>query len=94
MIDLMKRLGLPVLVVARPTLGTINHTLLTLEALANRYVDVAGVVFNAGYNTENRKAIEHYGGVPVIASMPDLPPPLPENLHAWVKENRNCFDSL
>ncbi len=44
MIDLMVRLGLPVLVVARTGLGTINHTLLTLEALRARALAVAGVV--------------------------------------------------
>lgn len=94
MLDLMKRLGLPVLVVARPTLGTINHTLLTLEAIANRYLNIAGVVFSGGDDTENRKAIEHYGGVPVIASVPGLAPPMSASLREWVKENRDRFDHL
>ncbi len=44
MADLVARLGLPVLVVARASLGTINHTLLTLEACAHRGLDVLGVV--------------------------------------------------
>lgn len=44
--DLMQRLGLPVLLVARPGLGTINHTLLSLEALRQRGLCVAGVIFN------------------------------------------------
>ena len=44
MVDLIARLGLPVVVVARSGLGTINHTLLTLEALRARVVAVAGVV--------------------------------------------------
>ena len=42
--DLMMEMGYPVLVVARPGLGTINHTLLTLEALRNRSVPVIGFV--------------------------------------------------
>lgn len=45
--DLMRALGLPVLVVARPSLGTLNHTLLTLEALRAAGLDVLGVVLNA-----------------------------------------------
>ena len=45
-LDLAKTLDLPVLVVARPGLGTINHTLLTLEALRTRGVPIAGVVIN------------------------------------------------
>ncbi|MEZ4290199.1 MAG: dethiobiotin synthase [Myxococcota bacterium] len=44
MADLARRLGLPVLVVARASLGTINHTRLTLEACASRGLPVAGVV--------------------------------------------------
>ena len=44
MVDLMILLGLPVLVVARSTLGTINHTLLTMEACARAALRVAGVV--------------------------------------------------
>ena len=46
LIDLIARLGLPVVVVARSTLGTINHTLLTLEALRARRLPVAGVILN------------------------------------------------
>ncbi len=63
MTDLMVRLALPVLVVARSRLGTINHTLLTLEALAARALAVAGVVMVGRQNLENRRAIETYGGV-------------------------------
>ena len=73
MADLMVRLGLPVLVVARSTLGTINHTLLTLEALAHRGLTVAGVVLNGPPNPANRRAIEQYGRVAVLAELPPLP---------------------
>ncbi len=45
--DLAGRLGLPLLVVARAALGTINHTLLTLEAAAARNLKVRGVVYNS-----------------------------------------------
>ena len=44
--DMAKRLGLPALVVARATLGSINHTLLTLDCLRSRGVPVLGLVFN------------------------------------------------
>jgi dethiobiotin synthase len=70
MTDWMARLGLPVLVVARAGLGTINHTLLTLEALRQRSLKVAGVVMVGERNEENRRAIEHYGATPVIGEMP------------------------
>ena len=60
MIHLMERLGLPVLIAARASLGTINHTLLTLEALRARRLAIAGVVMVGAPNIENRAAIEHY----------------------------------
>jgi dethiobiotin synthetase len=44
MLDLMKKLGLPVVLAARPSLGTINHTLLSLQALRAAGLDVRGVV--------------------------------------------------
>lgn len=72
MVDLMVRLGLPALVVARSTLGTINHTLMTLEALRRRSIAVAGVVMVGPANPANRAAIAHYGQVRVLAEMPAL----------------------
>jgi dethiobiotin synthetase len=48
MADLARELGLPVLVVARARLGTINHTLLTLEAARGRGLAVAGVIVSHG----------------------------------------------
>lgn len=45
-LDLAAALGLPVLIVSRPGLGTINHTLLTISALQGRRVSIAGIVIN------------------------------------------------
>ena len=47
-LDLMVVMGLPVLIVARSTLGTINHTLLTVEACRNRGLSIVGIIMN-GY---------------------------------------------
>lgn len=73
MVDLIKHLNLPVLLVARSGLGTINHTLLSLEALQRRSLQVLGVVMTGERNDENRKAIEQFGQVKVIAQVPVLP---------------------
>lgn len=81
--DLMVRLALPVLVVTRTTLGTINHTLLTLEALRSRSLDVAGVIMVGQPDAENRGAIERYGRVRVLAEMPCFRPLTPQALGAW-----------
>jgi dethiobiotin synthetase/malonyl-CoA O-methyltransferase len=72
MIDLIARWKIPTLVVAKSGLGTINHTCLTLEALRRRHIPIMGVVMNKGINTHNKQAIEYYGGVPVIAEIPDF----------------------
>jgi dethiobiotin synthetase len=45
-LDLAKILGIPVLIVARPGLGTINHTMLTIAALRERKIEIAGIVIN------------------------------------------------
>ena len=72
MLDLMRHLGLPVVVAARTALGTINHTLLTLAALRNAQIDIRGVVLIGAENIENRRAIEHYGDIRVIGHIPVL----------------------
>ena len=72
MVDLMARLQLPAVVVARSGLGTINHTLMTLEMLRRRHVPVLGVVMNGQRNPANRQAIEHFGGTPVLAEIQPL----------------------
>lgn len=84
MTDLMARLDLPAVIAARSTLGTINHTLLTIEALQHRSIRIAGVIMVGPPDEENRKAIEQYGGVPVLAQMPAFAPLTPERLAAWV----------
>ncbi|MBF0358625.1 MAG: dethiobiotin synthase [Magnetococcales bacterium] len=73
-VDLIQRLALPVLLVARSGLGTINHTLLSLQLLRQRGVDIAGVVLNGELNPGNRDAIIKYGKVDIIAEIPKLDP--------------------
>lgn len=76
--DVAQWLGLPAVIVARAGLGTINHTLLTLEALRLRKVPVAGVVINR-YPTDtppaaeetNPRAIEKWGQTTVLCICPD-----------------------
>jgi dethiobiotin synthetase len=70
--DLMQRIGFPVIVAARTSLGTINHTLLTLAALRQTQIPVCGVALIGDEDIENRRAIEHYGAVRVIGRIPIL----------------------
>jgi dethiobiotin synthase len=85
MVDLMVLMGLPVIVAARTTLGTINHTLLTLEALRARGLRLAGVAMIGDRNGDNRAAIEGYGKIRVIAEMPRFDPLTPESLRRWAE---------
>jgi dethiobiotin synthetase len=79
-LDLVRWLRLPVVVVARPDLGTINHTLLTLAALQSADATIAGVVINR-YPTDtpdaaqetNPRVIEKWGKVPLLCVMPNEP---------------------
>ncbi len=90
MAHFMERLALPVLIAARTTLGTINHTLLTIEALRARRLAIAGVVLIGEPDADNRAAIEHYGSVPVLGEMPRFDPLTPAALRHWASTG---FDS-
>jgi dethiobiotin synthetase len=75
MIDLIKQINAPVILVARSTLGTINHTLLSLEALRSKNIPILGVILNKTSNQyfqDNLKAIEWYGKTTVLAHIPKL----------------------
>lgn len=69
-IDLAADLHLPIVLVARSGLGTINHTLLSLEALRRRGLVIAGVVMVGPESVHNRAAIERYGKTQVLAEIP------------------------
>lgn len=71
-IDLIEYLDLPVLLVARSELGTLNHTFLSLEALRNRKIPIIGVIMNGPKNESNRKAIEKYGDIKVIGEIESI----------------------
>lgn len=73
--DFLNRLSLPTLVVSRTGLGTINHTLLTLEALRSREIPLLGVIFSDEENIgqydeilleDNMRTIAQFGRVPIF----------------------------
>lgn len=86
-IDLMVKLGLPAILVCRSGLGTINHTLLSLEAMRARNIDIAGLVINGPKMPHNRQALEQYSDVPVIAEIDELTPLKKQSLLAIKPEN-------
>ncbi|MCP3139056.1 dethiobiotin synthase [Pyxidicoccus sp. QH1ED-7-1] len=78
-IDLIAALRLPVLLVARAGLGTLNHTALSLQALAARRIPVKAVVLSRGTaardasERDNRLLLQERHGVPVLGPVPHLP---------------------
>jgi dethiobiotin synthetase len=71
-VDLVAALGLPVVLVARTGLGTLNHTLLSISELRCRTIPLLGVVLNGDEHESNRRAIEEYGDVTVLGRVPRL----------------------
>jgi dethiobiotin synthetase len=86
MADLAHALELPVLIVARPSLGTVNHTLLTVEAARRRGLRVVGVVFSRANESQgpdepsNPGAIARHGQVEILGTLPQLSDALPAAL--------------
>jgi dethiobiotin synthetase len=78
--DLFARWGLPVVIVARTALGTINHSLLTVEALRARGVTVAGILFSGEAVADSQATIGAMGGVRSLGRLPLLDPLTPETL--------------
>ena len=75
--DLIKEMDLPALIVSRAGLGTINHTLLTIEALKSRKIDVVGIVMNKYTGKEisektNSQVISDISKVPVLGEIERL----------------------
>jgi len=76
-LELAKQFQMPVVIVTRPNLGTINHTLLTIDAVRNAGLDIAGVVIS-GYDVESAglaeeslpMVLEEWGGVDILSILP------------------------
>ena len=73
-IDQLTQWQLPIVLVARSGLGTLNHTLLSLEALRHRGLPVLGLVLNGPDHADNPRTLEQLGDVPVLGRLPHLEP--------------------
>lgn len=72
-IDLFARWQAPTVLVARTALGTINHSLLTLEALKRRAIPVRGIVFVGDAVPDSERTIADFGQVKILGRLPILP---------------------
>ncbi|APO78460.1 dithiobiotin synthase (plasmid) [Rhizobium etli 8C-3] len=79
-VDIFARWQIPVILCARTTLGTINHTLLSLEALKRRAVPILGVAFIGEENDETQRVIVKIGAIRSLGCLPWLSVPTPKTL--------------
>ena len=69
-IDQIKKWDIPVILVCRSGLGTLNHTLLSIEALKKRNIKILGLVINGEKHLDNPKTLTEFSSLPIIAEFP------------------------
>ncbi|MGY4384285.1 dethiobiotin synthetase [Pedobacter sp. UYP24] len=72
MLDLIKALNTKVIVVSKNYLGSINHTLLTIQILKFNQIPVEGIIFNGEENSHTEQYIEQYSKLPILGRIPEL----------------------
>ena len=90
--DMFARWGLDTVIVARTTLGTINHSLMTIEALRARKVPLLGIAFVGDANEDSEQTIAAIGHVKRLGRLPHLVPLNGDSLAAAFRENFNLAD--
>ncbi|MFT6828227.1 MAG: dethiobiotin synthetase [Roseivirga sp.] len=85
-IDVAKELGCPVILVANLYLGSINHTLLTVDYLKRNQIPVKGIIFNGEPNIESETIIEKHSGFKVLLRLPKLSMINKEIIKYWADE--------
>ncbi|MBR0898321.1 ATP-dependent dethiobiotin synthetase BioD [Bradyrhizobium tropiciagri] len=91
-IDIFERWRLPVVLCARTALGTINHSLLSVEALRQRRIDILGVAFIGDSNPESERAICEFGQMRRLGRLPLLSPLTEDTLRAAFKSSFRSGD--
>lgn len=94
MLDLMVQLKLPIVVVARSTLGTINHSMLSLLALKGRGLRVLGWVVNGPHTPHNEQALTKFSDLPILARIPRLDNIDGPTLDQVIDHNRHLLDPV
>ncbi|MBG6117961.1 MULTISPECIES: dethiobiotin synthase [unclassified Sphingobium] len=92
MADLFAHWGQPVILCARTALGTINHSLLSIEALRARNVPIAGIAFIGEPHEENERIIPQLANVRSLGRLPLLDPLNPATLAAALASHIHLSD--
>ncbi|RWK18586.1 MAG: ATP-dependent dethiobiotin synthetase BioD [Mesorhizobium sp.] len=91
-IDIFREWQLPVILCARTALGTINHTLLSLEAMRARSIPLLGIAFIGDEMADTQKTIAEMGKVRILGRLPRVDPLTPEALLAAMRASFNATD--
>ena len=91
-IDFIQQLNIPVVLVSRNYLGSINHTLLSIEALQQRNIKLLGVVFNGIPNEATEKAVLQFGNTQKLASIAEEDTIDKSAILKYKKEFENIFN--
>lgn len=94
MIDLISQFNLPVVLVSRHYLGSINHTLLTVEALKSRGLKILGIVFNGDENKPTENIIIHQTGLKIIGKVKEEHRIKKKIIVRYAREFQKAFRSL
>ncbi|GAA4840922.1 dethiobiotin synthase [Algivirga pacifica] len=82
-VDLIEKLQIPVILISNLYLGSINHSLLSINELKRRNIPVAGIIFNGDSNPESERIIEAHSGYPVLLRVPTLKEVTPETVKQY-----------
>ncbi|MFT4184043.1 MAG: dethiobiotin synthase [Rhizobium sp.] len=85
--DIFAHWQIPVILCARTVLGTINHTLLSIEAMRHRAIPVFGIVFIGDENRESQRIIVEMGGVRSLGRFPVLPDVTPDTVRGAFRDS-------
>lgn len=90
-IDLIQEFNLPVILVAKFYLGSINHTLSSIDALQKRNIPIAGIIFNGPITESSKKYILEYSNTPCLACIPSLEKVSKKEIVKYSKTVRNLL---
>lgn len=86
-IDLFAQWAMPTILCTRTTLGTINHTLLSIKALKDAHIPIMGIVFIGDENIDSQKTIIEFANVPNLGRLPILESLNKDNLLVAINDN-------
>lgn len=80
MVDFISHYNLPTILISNNYLGSINHTLMSVEVMKTRGIDLLGIIINGDRNNDSETFIEQYSKLPIIAHIPKFEELTHENI--------------